>query len=330
MRACLPLIALLSVTLQPASMPFPKGIADQAEGTAYVASSPSGILALDLQTGKELWRGSSSLVPAALHRDHLVAIGPGPISGWVVGVLERNPGLKLLKSYAVALPDDIGRAAPRYVASQHGNILEIRWRLTPFTLTGNPRQGSWPSEPAPARQGRVSVNLDTGQVEHDRSEDVAAPRDGRLLAYRRAGEWTTEPWRIGDETIALIEGAGDSGKLVSLSGRTGNAERTTQLAALIEPQAYVSLDGQFVGLIDVKGAKTTVLFSVPALTRLGTAPDISGADALAVIGPRVYWLVSTPSAGFLEDWLHAAPIGSERETWRVSLGRRPAVQRPVR
>lgn len=326
-------VPLIAIVLSPPaieSVPFPRGVAVPAGHVAYVSTGSQQIIGIDLRTGAELWRTASALLPVGSFEGQLVLLSRAESGALQLSFTQPAPGLPTSKSYRLD-PDSARANAPASV-SQVGQAMELRWDARRPQAMGNARQGGAGEIAAAAAPTTVVVDLHTGTSTTRTGEVRPLVRSSYAgVPYRRFSEWSEQPWRVGPTYVRLAAKPGESGVTVLLEPTSDGGARAHELATVREPQAYVSVDGNVIALVDARDlSQPASLFSAATADRIGALRFYPDADGLAVIDRVGYWLTSTPLGRVADEWLRAVPIGGGAEMWRVSLGQRPLPPRPGR
>ena len=196
---------LFGVSLQPANIcaasdpsasvfELTKGvIVDAGSGVVYLMNPGHGIDAVELASGKLIWRSTSAAEPILLFDDRLVAEAEASVGNRVLPIVVMNIAAQgeRLQSAMVPLPppafasiDDAMGSSFTADASLSNGELELTWRFTPRPNLGRP--GPAPSEIV----GAARIDLKTGQVQvlpdgsaptqHRASPNGAVPADIQL------------------------------------------------------------------------------------------------------------------------------------------------------
>lgn len=166
-------VALLSGAAQGASESYPlsQGAVVQLGDAPrlYLARPDSGLEALDLRTGRSLWRTKQAAIPIMVREDRLLALMPVPPGkdGWRLAVLSTRSG-RILATLPVwgqgggqgTVGGGLGSMTTMWGVSRGGWDFVV-WRavVTPFSpvLTPNPRPGY-------TRTGAARVDLARGTL----------------------------------------------------------------------------------------------------------------------------------------------------------------------
>jgi PQQ-like domain len=149
---------------------FPRGIADATGGRAFLRDQSNLLVALDLKTGKVLWRTTTPMRPLLVHQDKVVAVRIAAQHALELVVLAAEDGRESRVSRPLILPEwanvsleDTTDLTLRAEAEDDTAVL--RW-----TARSRYRGGAAPSarvlESARREaQGEARGHLDTGEVE---------------------------------------------------------------------------------------------------------------------------------------------------------------------
>jgi hypothetical protein len=199
---------------------FPRGIANPGTSRAYVHDMSGTLLALDLATGKILWRLSGGLRPLAVVADKLVAARvtaprtvemvivdtddgrlrrvtkPLPLPNWVRPSMENSPEFSLR-----AKPED--------------RSLIIDWAAEGHYQGGAPPSARVRQAYEHAAHGAARVDLETGELEildeNKQTQDASPPQsppspDPDVL----------EQQEIGDKRFQLVAERGEDSSVRTL------------------------------------------------------------------------------------------------------------------
>jgi outer membrane protein assembly factor BamB len=160
---------------------FPRGVADPSGEHAYLRDQAGGLVALDLGSGKVLWRAAPPMRPLLARDGKIVAARPAGAHALEIVVLDAADGKELRRSKPLALPDWVNVSledTPNLTlhAEEEDGTLILRW-----AAQNRYRGGAAPSPKvleAAKRDaaGAARVDLTTGRVEELSNEEGGAPK----------------------------------------------------------------------------------------------------------------------------------------------------------
>ncbi len=328
---------------------LPGGIADPAGRIGYFSSAGGGIEAVNLQTGEVVWESIEAQLPLLFAGSRLVAQAGIKRNRVRILVFEAQTGECVLESDPVVLPAwVVTGAAPGYSFNARWrlerNQLVLAWEAE-ATLTTTTRP---PAKQQPATKhasGTARIDLDTGLVElgppkRTTAEPPPQPlKEVEKLAVRWQGT-------IGPLTSAVVleeSGGGQSLVLRLWDPATGKAAEPKELLRgqrlLVQP----TLDGRYLALRDAGTAPDDRGAGRPSRERVWTlfplglgrpvrqVPYEAGAQALAVVGARVLYVVSGPIPGAINRpvvpprTLKAVNLETGKVVWERPVGGKPVL-----
>jgi hypothetical protein len=290
---------------------LPCGVADAAGRTGYLSNPTGGIDAVDLVTGDLLWKTDEAQRPLLVVGDRLYA--QAGLKRNRIRVLAFDVGKKgecVLESDAVVLPPWV------VVGEAPGRSFTARWRPDKDQLLLFWEAHAWPVGPkkTPAdleerkdARGAVRIDLHTGKVTELTETPPAPPTPPREL------EKLTVRWQgvVGKAFKALVlDSDGVKQRLVlrSWSLVDGAAGPEKELLTGKRLIALATVDDRFLCIRDAFPSPDAepgearlrfgwTLFAVDSGERIDRAPHEPGTQAVALLGPRIYYLVSGPVHG---------------------------------
>jgi hypothetical protein len=289
--------------------PIPGGVVDRTGRTAYVAAAGSGgVDALDLATGRRLWRVSEADWPLLATPERIIAARPIPDESHTLEVVSIDPrGFKRFVSNTVVLPDWIP------ASSGPGRTLALTGRLegTRFFLDWEARVGSRSGE------GTEVIDLENGRVrdadatERPRKPPLPAPlEDVKSLPYVGTLGPDARPFFFERAFTALaLEGAhGDALVLRRWALPSGEYQGQTELGRRLDSSLRVSPDRRTLSIVSKSG---TELFSLETGERWGEIP-VSDGEHATVLGSRALVIVPRPKGARL---LVAYDLATRNKLW---------------
>jgi hypothetical protein len=207
-------------------------VIDAARGAVYVGEPKRGIDAVDLSTGRSLWRSAEAALPLALHGQLLAAqeeeAQPGPRLR--IAVLDVEDGGRKVIDSAAALPadaralvaDQLGRSF-RATAESDGNGFLISWSYKETLVQGIARP---PGEPPPTLvlSGAIRIGLDGCAATTDAAAARPQPNADQMAERLMKSEGLPNPpWRAGSVLAITVGGRGGPLTLKRWDARTGQA-----------------------------------------------------------------------------------------------------------
>lgn len=198
----------------------PGVIVDRDRAAVYVMSPERGIDAIDLASGRLLWRTDQAAKPLLRYKDRLLAQTEPAVGQRFlrIALLNTRDIAAAPRFVDIPLPagvqptiDDAMESTFRAAARVHKGAVVLSWQYTYRRITGPP---PGPDDRASDRKatGNVRIDIHTGQI-HPIGE-MAAPEAELPPAVSRlkdAGALPGRVWRVGDVLVA-IERATHAGK----------------------------------------------------------------------------------------------------------------------
>jgi hypothetical protein len=215
-------------------------IVDAQRGAVYLAEAGGGIEAVDLESGRSLWRSDQAALPLALSGRLLIAQGEeaAPASRLPVVVLDvADKGRKVLEA-VIPLPaevrahvnDALGRSFRASAEPDRGGFL-VSWSYKETQISGvRPPAGQAP--PERTFSGAARLRVDTGRVVAADAAPGPAAREPDSAERRiRAKDLPHRPWRSGSVLAVTEGGRGEAMTLRRWDARTGRPLPDRVLAA---------------------------------------------------------------------------------------------------
>jgi hypothetical protein len=316
--------------------PFPHGIADRANGMAFVLVSGK-IDQIDLQAGRLVRSWAVNGEPVGLYAGRVVALERDPQTNSLrVALLEIASGANVHR-LPIAFPTTIDARDPRfsYHAYIDGGALILDWRFEGSYSGGAPASPRVARSYATSRSGALKIDLRDGTVSSAASDSggPASPGGNSGFPYQlRFPNWTSEPWHWSDLTARLESEPAGENKTVVLDTVSGEHNSKSPLVTAHDPFVFLALDGS--ALIALAGPperpQRAAVFSVSLGRKIGEVAFPQGLREFAVIGPRIYYLTSV-NQGAQESWkLAADDVASGKNLWRLDAGSTPSAIRQTR
>jgi hypothetical protein len=331
----------------PRAIPLPGGLADPAGRAGFVASAAGGIEALDLQTGEVLWESIEAQRPLLLVGSRLIAQAGTKRNRFRILVYETQTGECVLESDPVVLPPWV------VTGSASGRSFDARWRLERNQLVCTWEAKAWnagiahlPAEQSAAARkhaaGVARIDLDTGRVESgpaEKTEPEPPPRPLKELE-NRAVRWQGS---IGPFTCAVVIEESPSGQSLVLrmwDPASGKALEPRELLRGKRLLVQTTLEGKYLCLRDggngpdQQGGRSIreqfwTLLSLDPTAKSAKVPYETGTQAMAVVGPRLFYAVSGPVQGAINRSmvepriLKAVSLESGKVLWQRPVAGKP-------
>lgn len=201
-------------------------IVDRAQGAIYLGEPGGGIDAVDLSTGRSLWRSAEGALPLALHGRYLIVqreeARPGPRLPIVV--LDVRAGGRQVVESTIALPagvhahvaETLERVFRASAAPDRTGFL-VSWTYTETLVQGVARD---PGEPPPQRALSGTEHVELPQATAAPSARVRNEVAERLM---KAHGLPHVPWRAGAVLAGTEGGRGARLTLKRWDAETGAA-----------------------------------------------------------------------------------------------------------
>lgn len=322
---------------------LPRGVADP-DGIAGYVCAADGIERLDLRSGERVWATSVAKYPVGLWQARLIALRAAPQSPalQIVTLDLERPDNPLVSSGPITVPAWAAAAPDRLFidASIEGDHLILAWTSHKEYEGGAPPPREIELAAAWAAAGATRVDLTSGQV-----EVTTAPSRARAgsteLSKSRNGEWYSDRWMAGTESVRTVLTELEEGQRLSLE--FGADDAVGERVVVMEGTALVSvvtLDGAHVIARDegrAGAARHAIVFSIPARANVGEITWEPEASDPSVLGDRVVYLVrrieraaTAQSLGSVALALCARALQDDRVLWEHQLERVQTGPRQVR
>ncbi len=346
-------VALLSLLLaveysggsgQPSAKPIllPGGVADSEGKHGYVRNSAAGIDALDLQTGRLLWRSREPVLPLLVFGERLIAREDSAAKAnqlrlAVLDLTER--GQRLRSTDAIAFPDWVSVTPARgktfaFELQVQGGRVRLYWSASARYAGGAPPPAQVAAAAAKQAAGAVEIDIETGRVE-TLGLDQLPPRPAAKLPedvtnaleveYADSSVWEARPVRVGDKLVLPSIEASERGQRLVLatwdlaSGKLKSRKELLEGGALVR---HVTPDGRALFVHDESSTLEVRLwfaFSLETGERLGELRYEPGTQAVSLLGSRVYYAVQSagraPAQKAPAALLKAADLKSGKRLW---------------
>jgi hypothetical protein len=164
--------------------PFPRGIASLSTSRAFMRDPAGRLLAIDLDTGKILWRTTEAMRPLLAGRDRVVALREVEPRVTSVTVLDADDGRQMSTSKPLPLPDWAPSALDDTAdfsisAEAAADAVLLKWDAQQ-RYRGGAAPGREVEEAAQRHaEGRARVDLRTGEVSQAPSGAMPEPSHPR-------------------------------------------------------------------------------------------------------------------------------------------------------
>jgi hypothetical protein len=227
-------------------VPFPDGVATPDGRVGFLELRDGGVLALELATGRELWRLPVAARPRLLAGDRLIAEDRQRSRGNVLQLLTIDlAAQRLIRPFeAIVLPEWVSVDDPdrefEYTLWGEGSEAVVEWRAVSHYAGGAPPPAHVEGRERRAARGRVRVNLASGRVEDDGQTTVpitdmaAFPTDSQRVSSPLVPANARVAAVVGEQLFYIVEPAprsGDGPRLVSVDVDTGSERWAVALPA---------------------------------------------------------------------------------------------------
>jgi hypothetical protein len=288
------LLLLLLYVPRGATQPLlPGGVADPTGRTGFLINPQGGIDAVDLVSGDLLWSTTDARRPLLVHADRLIALAVDGDTARIRIFDHTQRGTRRLESEPLELPlwalagDTVGRS------------VSIRARMVKGEL-----RLSWDAHSLRDGQhtGAVAVDTANGKVTARPVETSAKAR-----TFERELQMLAVRWQgiVGNEFRALVleeEKGRQTFVLHSWDLTTGKANATNELLTGRRLMFLPTVDDRYLCLRDGSAGPEAVgdswsVFAVDTGELVSRVPFAAGTQSVALLGPRVFFLISGPIRG---------------------------------
>ena len=277
---------------------FPRGAADPAGRIGYLAVE-SGVLAVDLSAGRELWRSDHAQRPLLVAGERLAAarLGDDPRV-----VLLDDHGRPALTSDPVPLP---GTQAVKLRARLEDDRLTLEWVARGRYAGGAPPPPEIREREAGGAVGAAAIDLESGAV-----EPLPPPPQEGVDRPPLDADDVEGPWLAGESVVELVW---DEQAL-----RLRTEHETVELARGDTLGAEPTPDGRH---LLIREGDRWIVVSAETGSREATLTYEPGAREPAIVGRRVYYLVDRGGTRALK----ARELDTDTVAWELVVGeRRPS------
>jgi hypothetical protein len=223
-------------------------VVDRARQVVYIMNDPRGVHAVDVVSGRVLWRSRTATAPLLSRRDRLLALAasaPGE-HGLRLVLLDASRG-KLIKTLPpIALPDWVSPTVGSGLGSQfgiqaagRGDTAFVAWHATTHYVGG-----AYLRNPAPGKDehGTVEVDLASGSLLPRLDE---APLDSLPVSRDGNGGYSFGPFAVsGTEATVLVEQTSTDRKVILRRTRDSSPSSDTVLEAVAIPGQALNMFAQ--------------------------------------------------------------------------------------
>jgi hypothetical protein len=192
---------------------FPGGIADASGRYGFVNTVASGTVAIDLSTGREMWRSTSVHRPLLIIGERVAALRATP-RGLQLVLLDIATGSEMLVSAPLPLPEWVRELWQRpdcfTIAAETGaDALDLMWQARRGYEGGAPPSPKIEAQLRRSDTGQLRVDLGSGRVQNVK-KNKSLPSEseiGTVMAVTLEGrvyELDTEPVPGGGMTRILL------------------------------------------------------------------------------------------------------------------------------
>ncbi len=325
MRWLSSLVLALSPTIAVAASPFPGGVVDAQGKVAYLASE-TGIDAIELETGKVLWRSREAFIPLTVSQKRLVALTRQSRNSFALTLFDGATGLgRVYREF------DLPRWTREVQWNWHPSAEELTldWHATARGIVGPPKTA----------QGRVRLDLSRGQVQIFPLPDPKPPQRLPVQLEKHAVRWYQQ---IDQVLLAVVaEESPDSTptkRQQRLVLRSWNLLNNQEAAPreLIRGEYLLclpDLDGKHLWIRDAARHDDATLpqfwsiFSLLDGHLTARAPVLAGTMSVTRIKTRAYCLSTATAKGMIlpgkvrrSHMLYAIDLTTFKTLWSHSLG----------
>jgi hypothetical protein len=217
---------------------FPRGVADASAAHAFVRDRAGTVLALDLGTGRVLWRAGGGLRPLAAAEGVLIAARIAAANALEFAILDAADGRELRVSRRLALPDWVRPAledSPEFtlhIEIEHRAIV-VHWRARARYRGGAPPSAKVRASYERDARGAARVDLDSGAIE-PLPESAAMAEPVAEPALASAEPDVLEQREIGDRRYQLFARSGAGGMTEMLVRAVDRATGATAWETVID------------------------------------------------------------------------------------------------
>ena len=321
------------------SVPFPRGVASPDGTRGFIEMATTGVAALDLSSGIDLWHVTTPARPRLVIHDGLVAQDLAATHGNVLRFLLLSisgGGSVVLRTAPLSLPDWVSVDDPeqnvRVELFGDTDHFTVVWRIEAYYQGGAPPPASVLARSHRVLRGAARVDLATGAVTTQADPPNVADQPVRLTAsavesasYIRDLTWHDSPWQAGGLTAALAKPDAGDRLLLRRWTPSGDELSPVTLAVHRDSIADVTPDGHDVFVrVEPDGRRDASqrwdVFSVAAGKQTGSVPYEHGATWPCVVHGRVFYLVeATRASAPRRTTLKAFDPATGRELWRKVL-----------
>lgn len=320
-------------------VPFPRGVASPDGTRGFIEMATTGVAALDLSSGIDLWHHTTPARPRLIIDDGLVAqdlaAPPGNVLRFLLLSISGG-GSVVLRTAPLSLPDGVAVDDPEqnvrvelFGSTDHFTVV---WRVEAYYQGGAPPPASVEARSQRVLRGAARVDLITGTVTTQADPPSVAGQPIRLPAmavesapYFRDLTWHDSPWQADGLTAALAKPETGDRLLLRRWTASGDELSAVNLSDHRDSIADVTPDGHYVFIrVEPDGRSDASqrwdVFSVAAGKQIGSVPYDHGATWPCVVHGRVFYLVeATRASAPRRTTLTAFDPATGRELWRKVL-----------
>jgi outer membrane protein assembly factor BamB len=311
---CLGWVGLLS-----AATPFPGGVMDESEQTAFVPTE-EGVEALDLETGLTRWRNSQATCPLFVSGEQVYALSLQRGRMAIQGLSLSDKGTRTYESDWLELPTWVDASSMRGAWTLNKRTLTFAWQAR-GTL-------------GKSSQGCFTLNLSETKWSSTKEGCPAVEKPLPALLQREPVRWHRS---IAGHLHAVVEEDGPMSTLLRRKKKlvlrvwnetSGKETRAVELLTATRPMILPGLDGRHVwvregGTFDAPGDSSPwQVFSVLDGHAVARVTFVAGTSQATLVGTRAYGMVTRTSRVLLEGKtgrrheLYAVDVETGKVLWR--------------
>jgi hypothetical protein len=194
---------------------FPRGVADPSIDRAFLQDRAGRLVAIDLSSGRTLWRSPAAMEPLLARHDRVVAARRTRPTALEIVVLAAADGREMIASPPIALPpwaQDDGTTLTLKADATNGAVV-VRWTLDALYRGGAAPSAAILEHARKHSSGAVQMNLFTGVLSEVGAEVSAPALDAgeQQAGPTPAGPDVVETREIGERRFELAAKARDGG-----------------------------------------------------------------------------------------------------------------------
>lgn len=310
---------------------IPRGVSNENGTIGYISNYAGGIDSIDLTNGNFLWRTDSASYPLIVWKNSLVAFRRIEKDKTFIEiiVLDSNQQVSpLFTSKPIEFPAEVDLNSQEDIFSLQV-YLDFQTLILIYSVQPLYRGGAAPQyqrgQTNKVKQGKISVNLITGQSEINLSDGIDDFHPQTRPPSQGKDFYEIETWKIGEKAAALLGDFSDGKSVIYLQFWNSETLQNYHLTRLMEGEGLVTrktLDGLFVLIhseTERSSAEKWKIFSVETGREIAVSTLENETKEVSVLFPQIFYLVEKNTISSTQILLKAKDSRTDLVLWEIVL-----------